>query len=266
MNISTGAAILAAACGAKVAKHGSHSSSSKCGSADVLEALGVRYVRFSYKSFLFVMLYSRVSLSPDAVRRCLEEVGIAFLYAPRYHPSMKVVSNIRKGLRIRTAFNLLGPLTNPTLVSRQVGVILEPSLQYLFLTALQVIGVSHEELVEKLALALQLLGTERSWVLHCSGLDELSPLGSAAVLEVTPNEIHRYTINPAQYGFPLCRLEDLKGADAKYNAHILRECLSGKPSAVSNTIILNTGAVLVVAGISESFGEAITLATRTLMR
>ncbi|GJD12087.1 Anthranilate phosphoribosyltransferase, chloroplastic [Galdieria sulphuraria] len=230
VNISTGAAILAAACGAKVAKHGSHSSSSKCGSADVLESLGVK-----------------VSLSPKAIARCLEEVGIAFLYAPRYHPSMKLVANIRKGLRIRTAFNLLGPLTNPALVSRQV------------------IGVSHEELMEKLAIALQLLGTERSWVLHCSGLDELSPLGSATVLEVTPDDIHRYAINPAQYGFPTCQLEDLKGADANFNAHILRECLRGKPSAISNSIILNAGAALVVSGMSESFGEAITLAARTLM-
>ncbi|GJQ10717.1 hypothetical protein GpartN1_g2508.t1 [Galdieria partita] len=230
VNISTGAAILAAACGAKVAKHGSHSSSSKCGSADVLEALGVK-----------------VSLSPYAVARCLEEVGIAFLYAPRYHPSMKLVSGIRKGLRIRTAFNLLGPLTNPALVSRQV------------------IGVSHEELMEKLATALQLLGTERSWVVHCSGLDELSPLGSATILEVTPDEIHRLVINPAHYGFPTCQLEDLQGADANYNANILRECLRGTPSAISNSIILNAGAALVVSGMSESFGEAITLAARTLM-
>ncbi|KAK4522213.1 hypothetical protein GAYE_PCTG50G1214 [Galdieria yellowstonensis] len=230
INISTGAAILAAACGAKVAKHGSHSSSSKCGSADVLKALGVK-----------------VSLSPHSVAKCLEQVGIAFLYAPKYHPSMKHVSNIRKGLRFRTAFNLLGPLTNPALVSRQV------------------IGVSHEELVEKLALALQLLGTERSWILHCSGLDEMSPLGSATVFEVTPDEIHRHVIHPSQYGFPPCQLEDLKGADAQYNARILRKCLSGTPSAVSNSIILNAAAVLVVSGLSDTFGEAITLATRTLM-
>ncbi|GJD09406.1 Anthranilate phosphoribosyltransferase, chloroplastic [Galdieria sulphuraria] len=210
VNISTGAAILAAACGAKVAKHGSHSSSSKCGSADVLESLGVK-----------------VSLSPKAIARSCGQYSKGFTYS--------------------NSFQLLGPLTNPALVSRQV------------------IGVSHEELMEKLAIALQLLGTERSWVLHCSGLDELSPLGSATVLEVTPDDIHRYAINPAQYGFPTCQLEDLKGADANFNAHILRECLRGKPSAISNSIILNAGAALVVSGMSESFGEAITLAARTLM-
>eukprot|EP00871_Galdieria_phlegrea_P004982 jgi/Galph1/5485/GphlegSOOS_G4186.1 len=230
VNISTAAAILAAACGAKVAKHGSHSSSSRCGSADVLQALGVK-----------------ISLSPNAVVQCLQQVGIAFLYAPQYHPSMKNLSRIRKGLRIRTTFNLLGPLTNPAMTPRQV------------------IGVSHEALLEKMATALQLLGTNRSWVFHCCGLDELSPLGDAIVLEVTPREIHRYTISPSKYGFPACEVKDLQGGDATYNAQILRECLQGTPSAISNAIILNAGAALFVSGIAATFADGITMAARTLI-
>jgi anthranilate phosphoribosyltransferase len=213
-NISSVASIVAAACGLTVAKHGNRSVSSRCGSADVFEALGVN-----------------VSASPATVERCLQGARFAFLFAPSFHPSMRNVASVRRDLGVRTAFNLLGPLTNPT----------RP--------AFQIVGVPRPELTELLAQALSMLGSTRAWVVHgADGLDELSTTGYTKVSECRAGAVNTFYVHPAEVGLPKAPLAALAGGDAAANAAIVRRLLGGEHGAARDIVLLNAGAALFVAG------------------
>ncbi|MEP6782794.1 MAG: anthranilate phosphoribosyltransferase, partial [Acidobacteriota bacterium] len=213
-NISTAAAIVLAACGMKIAKHGNRSVSSLCGSADVLEALGVN-----------------IQASPAVVEQCLNEVGVAFLFAPTFHPAMKHAGQARKDLGVRTAFNLLGPLTNPARPTRQI------------------VGVPRPELTELLARSLSLLGSERAWVVHgADGLDELSTTGYTKVSECRGTAVQTFYVHPADFGLAKTTPESLKGGDAQKNASIISAVVGGESGPARDVVLLNAGAALFIAG------------------
>src|SRR5438105_4713129 len=196
-NSSTATALVVAGAGVRVAKHGNRSVTSKCGSADVMEALGIN-----------------INLPPSRVAACLKEVGIAFLFAPTMHSAMKYVQPARRELRLRTVFNLLGPLTNPANASAQV------------------VGVYSADLVEKLAEALSMLGLHRAIVVHGNdGLDEITVTTSTRVAEVRDGTVRTYEVTPEEFGFNRASMADLAGGDATVNAEIIREVLRGRPSA-----------------------------------
>jgi anthranilate phosphoribosyltransferase len=222
-NISTAAALVLAACGVRVAKHGNRSVSSNCGSADVLEALGVH-----------------IAASPAVVERCLAETGVAFFFAPTFHPAMRHAAQARKDLGVRTAFNLLGPLTNPAAPARQI------------------VGVPRPELTELLARALLLLGAERAWVVHgADGLDELSTTGYTKVSECREGTVQTFYVHPAEYGLAKASPETLRGGDPQVNAVIVRDVLDGRAGPTRDVVLLNTGAALFVAGAAASVREGI---------
>ena len=226
-NISTAAALVVAACGVRVAKHGNRSVSSSCGSADVLEALGVK-----------------IAATPGIVERCLSEIGIAFFFAPTFHPAMRHAAAARKELGVRTAFNLLGPLTNPAGASRQI------------------VGVPRPELTELIARALMLLGSDRAWVVHgADGLDELSTTGHTKVSECRAGAVQTFYVHPSDFGLTKVGPETLKGGDAASNAGRIDEVLSGAPGASRDVVLLNSGAALFVAGRADSVRNGIVLAT-----
>lgn len=217
-NISTAAAIVLAACGVRVAKHGNRSVSSLCGSADVLEALGVT-----------------IAAAPPVVERCLHEAGIAFFFAPTFHPAMRHAAQARRDLGVRTAFNLLGPLTNPAHPARQL------------------VGVPRPELTELMARSLLLLGSERAWVVHgADGLDELSTTGYTKVSECRDGAVQTFYVHPADYGLRKNSIEALKGGDAPQNALRLREVLDGHDGPARNVVLLNAGCALMIAGAADS--------------
>lgn len=220
-NISTAAAIVVAACGVRVAKHGNRSVSSRCGSADVLEALGVN-----------------IQADAQTVASCLGEVGMAFLFAPTFHPAMRHAAQARKDLGVRTAFNLLGPLTNPARPSRQV------------------VGVPRPELTELLARALARLGVERAWVVHgADGLDELSTTGHTKVSECRDGSVLTFYVHPSDFGLPKATPESLRGGDAAANAAIVRDVLGGRPGPQRDVVLLNAGAALFVAGEADAISD-----------
>jgi anthranilate phosphoribosyltransferase len=222
-NISTAAAIVLAACGVRVAKHGNRSVSSKCGSADVLEALGVQ-----------------VSAPPAVVERCLAEAGVAFFFAPTFHPAMRHAAQARRDLGVRTAFNLLGPLTNPAAPSRQI------------------VGVPRSDLTELLARALLLLGAERAWVVHgADGLDELSTTGYTKVSECRGGSVQTFYVHPSEYGLAKVSPDTLRGGDAQANAAIVRGVIEGVPGPPRDIVLLNAGAALFVAGRAASVRDGI---------
>jgi anthranilate phosphoribosyltransferase len=229
-NISTASAIVLAACGMRVAKHGNRSVSSQCGSADVLEALGVN-----------------IQANADTAGACLSEAGIAFLFAPTFHPAMKHAAQARKDLGVRTAFNLLGPLTNPARPARQI------------------VGVPRPELTELLARALSLLGSERAWVVHgADGLDELSTTGYTKVSECRGPAVQTFYVHPADFGLAKATPESLKGGDAPTNAAIVRAVLSGEQGRARDVVLLNAGAALFVAGEAETVQAGIARAAAAI--
>jgi anthranilate phosphoribosyltransferase len=226
INVSSAAALVIAACGVPVAKHGNRSVSSRCGSADVLEALGVQ-----------------VTAAPGVAGQCLREAGIAFLFAPTFHPSMKHAAPTRRELGVRTAFNLLGPLTNPARPRRQL------------------VGVPRPDLTELLARALQRLGSERAWVVHgADGLDEISLSGHTKVSECRGGTVQTFYVHPSDFGLRKAPASALAGGDAATNAERLREVLAGRPGPVRDVVLLNAGAGLFIAGRAASGREGVATA------
>lgn len=225
-NVSTVAALVLASCGVRVAKHGNRSASSKCGSADLLEALGVN-----------------IAAQPVVVERCLEQAGIAFLFAQVFHPSMRHAGPTRKELGVRTAFNLLGPLTNPAGATRQL------------------VGVPRPELTELVARSLAQLGAERAWVVHgADGLDEISTTGYTKVSECRGGAVNTFYLHPADVGLPKATRDDLRGGEAADNAAIARAVLGGRKGPQRDVVLLNAGASLLIAGRVNSVPEGIALA------
>ena len=239
-NVSTATAFVVAGAGIRVAKHGNRSSSpkltpqgmtAKCGAADVMEALGVN-----------------IQLQSALLGECLEKVGIAFLFAPAIHSAAKHVQNARRETRLRTVFNLLGPLTNPAGASAQV------------------VGVYSLDLVEKLAEALSMLGTHRAFVVHgLDGLDEITITGPTRVAEVREGSVHGYEITPEEFGMSRAPLEAIAGgADAAENAEMVRSVLSGEKSAKRDVVIMNAAAAIVAAGKCAHFPEAARIASESI--
>jgi anthranilate phosphoribosyltransferase len=215
-NISTAAAIVVAACGVAVAKHGNRAVSSKAGSADVLEALGVR-----------------IDLPAERVQRCIEEVGIGFLFAPSHHAAMRHVAPIRRELGLRTIFNLLGPLANPASATHQV------------------VGVFDPARVEQLAEALGTLGLDAAWVVHGEGgLDEVSPCGPTRVAELQHGAVRTFEVRPEDFGVDAVALEALLGGDASENADIIGRVLGGERGPARVAVVVNAAAALRVAGVA----------------
>jgi anthranilate phosphoribosyltransferase len=229
-NISTSAAFVVAGAGVPVAKHGNRALSSKSGAADVLTALGVN-----------------IDLTPDVVARCIREAGIGFMFAPAHHSAMKHVGPSRVELGTRTIFNLLGPLSNPAGVKRLV------------------VGMFSPEWLEPAANVLKDLGAEAAWMVHgAGGVDEISVAGKTQVVELKDGRITRFEISPADVGLPESPLEAIKGGDAEVNAKALRELLEGASGAYRDTVLMNAGAALVVAGKAKDLGEGVALAAASI--
>ena len=221
-NISTVASFVVAACGVPVAKHGNRSASGSCGSADVLEALGIA-----------------IDAPVEAVQRSLDEAGWTFLFAPLFHASTRAAAGPRKELGVRTAFNLLGPLTNPARPQAQV------------------VGVPRPELTLFLARCLRRLGVGRAWVVHGAGLDELTLAGETSVAALEGGAIRCFTVSPEDAGLTRSGLEALRGGDGEANAAALREVLGGQPGPRRDVVLLNAAAALVVAGRVPELGEGV---------
>ncbi|HUF17940.1 MAG TPA: anthranilate phosphoribosyltransferase [Thermoanaerobaculia bacterium] len=229
-NISTVAAIVAAGAGARVAKHGNRAVSSSCGSADVLAALGVN-----------------IDLNADEIVEVLNRIGISFLFAPRLHPAMRAVSDVRKALGVRTIFNLLGPLTNPALARRQI------------------VGVYEPNLVRIVAEVLLALGAERAMVVHSrDGMDEISISAPTDVCEVVEGELRSYEVSPESLGLQRYSMETILGGDAAANAAIAKAILRGGEGAMRDVVLANAGAALYVSGSATSLREGVVLAKQSI--
>ena len=222
-NVSTLAAILTAACGVRVAKHGNRAATSRSGAADVLAALGVK-----------------LGLPPEALTRCLGEAGLCFMFAQAHHGAMRHVAAVRAELPVRTIFNLLGPLSNPAGVERQL------------------FGVSQGAWAEPLTRVLAELGSRRVWTVHGSdGLDEITVTGPTAVVALDEGRIAHFTIDPREVGLPLRSLDELRGGDPEHNARALETVLAGQRNAYRDIAVLNAGAALVVAGAAGTLAEGV---------
>lgn len=229
-NVSTVSAFVAAAAGAKVAKHGGRSVSSTCGSADVLEALGVN-----------------VNQTPEQVANCVNQIGLGFMFAPNHHSAMKHAAPVRRELGVRTLFNLLGPLTNPANAKRQV------------------MGVFSTALTEKLAHVLKQLGSEHVMVVcGADGMDEISFTGDTYVAELKDGEVHKYILNPTQFGLGLHDLTSIKVTDANASKAMILDVLAGKTGPARDIVLLNAGAAIYVAGITDSLQAGISTAADML--
>ena len=222
-NISTAAAFVVSGAGLTVAKHGNRAASGDCGSADVLEALGVC-----------------IDLPPDAVERCLREIGIGFMFAPAYHPAMRYAAPVRREIGIRTVFNVLGPMTNPAGVSSQL------------------IGVGYLEVGEKVAEALRLFGTHHAIIVHSDdGMDEISLGSDTKGWEVLDGDIRPYVVTPGQLGLPFATPDDLRGGDPPTNASTMKDILSGSGGPVSDAVLVNSAAALVAGDQASTLPEGI---------
>lgn len=229
-NISTCAAIVAAAAGLKVAKHGNRALSSKSGAADVLMALGVK-----------------IDLAPEKISRCIDEAGVGFMFAPAHHSSMKFVGPTRVELGTRTIFNLLGPLSNPAGVKRQIT------------------GVFSKTWVEPLAQVLKNLGSEACWICHGEGgMDEIVPTGTTWISELKNGEVRNFELTPEDVGLQRSNFDDLKGGEAAHNAEALRSVLAGAPSAFSDAAAMTAGAALMVAGKVHDIKNGVKLAQEAI--
>lgn len=229
LNVSTAAGLVVAAAGVPVAKHGNRAQSSRAGSADVLEALGVR-----------------IDLPPEAVGRAIREVGFGFMMAPLHHEAMKHVAPVRRELGFRTLFNLLGPLANPAGVRRQL------------------IGVFAPRWLEPMAEVLRALGAERAWLVHGDGLDEITTTGKTEVVALEDGTIRRFHINPATLGIPKATREELRGGDAAFNARAIEALFSGARGPYRDVVCLNAAAAFVIAGKARDLAQGLELAANTL--
>lgn len=229
-NISTTVAFVAAGAGLAVAKHGNRSVSSKCGSADLLQALGVN-----------------LELTPEQVAQCIDEVGIGFLFAPKFHPAMKYALGPRQEIGLRTIFNILGPLSNPANARRQL------------------LGVYHSDLTELMAEVLRTLGAEAAFIVHgADGLDELSVTGPNKVSRLSNSSIETFYLDPEELGLPRARLSELAGGTIEYNVTITKALLKGEKGPKRNIVLLNTSAVLIAGGKAASFSEGLALAAESI--
>ncbi|MFA6179136.1 MAG: anthranilate phosphoribosyltransferase [Candidatus Methylopumilus sp.] len=229
-NVSTACAFVAAAAGAHVAKHGGRSVSSTCGSADVLEALGVN-----------------VNQTPEQVARCVDEIGIGFMFAPNHHSAMKHAAPVRRELGIRTLFNLLGPMTNPAGAKRQV------------------MGVFHKDLTMLLAQVLQRLGSEHVMVVHgADGMDEISFTGDTYVAELKNGKVSEYVLNPAQFGLPVHTLASIQIQDAAESKAMVLDVLNGKLGAARDIVLLNSAAAIYVAGLVDTLQAGVSKAAEVI--
>ena len=229
-NVSTATAFVVAGAGLKVAKHGNRSVSSLCGSADVVEALGIN-----------------LELTPQKVGRCVDEAGIGFLYAPLLHTAMKHVMPARREMGVRTVFNMLGPLTNPAGANAQV------------------IGVYTAALTEPLARVLAELGTVRAFVVHgADSLDEISNTGESRVSEVREGNVRTFSVRPEDFGMPRATIKDLQGGDREQNAQIIRMLLDGEPGARRDIVLMNAAAALVAGARARDLKEGVALAGQSI--
>lgn len=229
-NVSTAAAFVAAGAGARVAKHGNRAMTSRCGSADVLEALGVR-----------------IDLEPEQVAACLEETGFGFMFAPSYHPAMKFAAGPRREIGVRTVFNILGPLTNPAGATCQV------------------LGVADPSLVESMALVLARLGSRRALVVHGrEGLDEMSISGPTLVCELAGGRVRQYDVTPQEVGLAQSEAASVAGGTPEENAAALREVLAGRPGPLRDIVLLNAAAGLVAIERASTLGEGVAQAAEAV--
>ncbi|MGH2726068.1 MAG: anthranilate phosphoribosyltransferase, partial [Actinomycetota bacterium] len=230
VNVSTMAAVVVAGAGARVAKHGNRAASSECGSADLLEALGVK-----------------IDLEPAGVAACIEEAGIGFCFAPVFHPAMKHAGPVRRELGVPTVFNFLGPLTNPAGATRQT------------------VGVSDAAIAPKIAGALAGLGAEHAFVFRGDdGLDELTTTTTSRVWEIRNGNVTERSVDPASLGIPKANAADLKGAGAQHNAKIAIAVLDGEPGPIRDAVVLNAGCALVAAGAARELSEGLALAVESI--
>ena len=229
INVSTGAAIVAAGAGVPIAKHGNYSITSKSGSADVLRELGIR-----------------IDMSPQEVENTIENVGIGFMLAPVFHPSMKRVGQIRRDLGFRTVFNILGPLTNPAGAQAQV------------------MGVFDGTLCVTMANVLKILGTKRALVVHGGGMDEISNTGETQIVELNNGKITKYTITPEKLGVKHASINEIMGGAPEENARDIVEILKGKTGAKRDIIVINAGAALLVGGKADSLASGMHMAAETI--
>jgi anthranilate phosphoribosyltransferase len=225
-NVSTCAALVAAGAGVAIAKHGNRSVTSKCGSADVLEALGIRF-----------------DLSPEEAAQCIDSIGLGFMFAPSYHPAMKYAAPVRRELGLRTMFNMLGPLTNPAGADAQM------------------LGVYSPELTELHASVLRNLGSQRAFVVHgVGGLDELSTFGETRVTELKDAELRTYNVTPEDFGLERVAPEDIQGRTPEENAQLLVDILDGKEGPARDIVLLNAAAAIAAGGRADTLIEGLAVA------